>query len=230
MADAPHRVGVVMVAAGRGQRFGSELPKQFAPLGGRPVYQHALSVFESLNEVVEIVLVLPRDGLPPGMQPDWEGRARAVSGGAGRQDSVAAGLRALGSSIDLALVHDAARPFPPADAIRNLIERSIQHGGGLLALPAVDTIKQSNTEGCVAQTLDRNSIWLAQTPQAIRADHLPQLLELLDGESELTDESAALERLNVPVVLVAGSASNFKITHPDDLARAEAHLQTLSRD
>ena len=141
-----------------------------------------------------------------------------------RQDSVAAGLAALGEPYDVALVHDAARPFPdPADIDR--LAREVQRaGGGLLAMRSPDTVKRAGPTGRVTQTLDRAAIWLAQTPQAIRADLVPRAIEALRAEETVTDEATLLEQWGVEVVLVESSARNFKITHERDLAWAEAWL------
>lgn len=260
----PPRAGVVVVAAGRGTRFGGELPKQFLPLGSMRVFEHALGAFASAPGVVRIVVVGPAEGVPDGVPtrfPALEALASArlaaeesdgfapspesdaaphpppfeirwVAGGARRQDSTLAGLRALTDppelGLDVALVHDAARPFPPVAALAPLVARALESGGALLAIPATDTIKRAAPDGTVAETLDRSELRLAQTPQAIRADRLASLARLLRSEREFTDESAALESLGVRVALVAGSTENFKITRADDLLRAEALLRGRS--
>lgn len=224
--NQPCRIRAVVVAAGSGTRFGGDLPKQFELLAGKPVFVHSIEALASLG-IERIALVTPPEGLPESAKPHLRGlesKLALVPGGARRQDSVAAGLTSLGDGFDVALVHDAARPLLPIDATRRLVERTMDIGGGLLALPAVDTIKQSDAAGLVKATLDRRTIWLAQTPQAIRADHLPRLIELLQGPEEFTDEAAAMERLAIPIALVEGSGSNFKITWPEDLRAAEQAL------
>ncbi len=221
----PPRVAVVIVAAGRGERLGELTPKQFLPLAGRPVFSYSLRFFGGLPFVVEIALVHPPAGLPEAARAHLEGPAvplRLVAGGARRQDSVAAGLRALRAPFDVALVHDAARPFPDRRATRLLAQRAMETGGGLVALPCPDTVKRAGNDGCVDATLDRRTIWLAQTPQAIRADYLGSALALMDSAENWTDEAAVLERLGLRVALVAGSSANFKITTREDWLRAEA--------
>ncbi|MBI3735429.1 2-C-methyl-D-erythritol 4-phosphate cytidylyltransferase [Candidatus Sumerlaeota bacterium] len=230
----------VIVAAGKGTRFGGKVPKQFAKLGGRMVLLHAMRALAEAREIREMVIVRrygPRDFMPlPGAGFELDGiTIKIVEGGERRQDSVAAGLAAFSGPCDVALVHDAARPFPPVKPVRELIravagwnpkkprgKRSF--GGGLLAIQATDTVKEARPDGSVARTLDRSKLWLAQTPQAIHGSLVPRVVTLLRGKVEFTDESAALEFLGVPVLLVEGAPENFKITRRGDLKRAEAML------
>ncbi len=227
----------VVLAAGRGVRFGGKIPKQFELLAGEPVFVHALRAIASAPEVKEIILVLP-SGNPPRKFKDWNPSRdrkgagsrrfsipfRCVAGGARRQDSVAAGLVAITDPCDVILVHDAARPFPPKDAISELIRRTKKIGGGLLAVRVADTIKKEKADGSVKATLDRQGLWLAQTPQSFRADLKIKLLAILRRKREFTDEASALEALEIPVALVESSPSNFKITRREDFKLAEAWL------
>lgn len=222
--------GVVLVAAGSGSRFGGGLPKQFRLLAGLPVFAHALRAFATMPCVGQIVVVVPAEGLPADCAAALEGLpkpVRCVPGGARRQDSTAAGLAALEPPFSVALVHDAARPFPPAQAVERLVAEAVRHGGGILAARATDTIKRADATGAVAETLDRETIWLAQTPQAIRADLVPRALaELRDPACDVTDEAMLLERWGIPVRLVESSPENFKITRPADFTRAERMVQS----
>lgn len=210
-------------------------------LGGRPLFAWSVDRIAGIKgitnkagqaAIIEIVLVLPEAGIPDIADReliDIEGRHPEVRfsrtiGGARRQDSVAAGLAALSSPCDVILVHDSARPFVPVKAIERLIAEAHGTGGALLACPATDTIKQADEQGRVAATLDRRTIWLAQTPQAFRAEHLNAVSELLRSEREFTDEAAALEALGVGVRLVLSPATNLKITTPEDLRRAAAMI------
>ncbi len=225
------RAGVVIVAGGRGLRLGAPVPKQFLPLADRPVFAHSLALFDALEFVTQLVLVVPAEGgLPAGMERWLEGLsrpARLVPGGRERrQQSVAHGLAALSEPFDVALVHDAARPFPDSAAIARLTRAAADLGGGLLAARSPDTIKLADADGRVERTLDRRQIWLAQTPQALRADLVAHAVEELTHPDapEYTDEAALLESWGVPVALVESTTGNFKITHGEDLARAEALL------
>ncbi|MCE5228193.1 2-C-methyl-D-erythritol 4-phosphate cytidylyltransferase [bacterium] len=221
---------MAIVAAGKGVRFGEAVPKQFLTLGDRPVFAHSLRLFDQLPFVNEIVLVVPCDGGLPANCRKWIDElarpAQCVAGGTRRQESVANGLAAMRAGYEVALVHDAARPFPDPEAIAQLARAAADCGGGLLAARSPDTVKRSNADGRVAETLDRDTIWLAQTPQAIRADLVPRaILELNRPEIDVTDEAALLERWGVPVALVESSIHNFKITRAEDLAYAESILK-----
>ncbi len=228
------RCSVVIVAAGQGVRFGAATPKQFLPLGDRPVFAHSLRLFDSLPFVGEIVLVVPRDGGLPAEHKKWveamQRPARCVPGGTRRQESAANGLAALADGYEIALVHDAARPFPDPAAIARLAQAAAGCGGGLLAARSPDTVKRSDAGGRVAETLDRATIWLAQTPQAIRKDLVPRAIEEFNRpEIEVTDEAALLETWGVPVALVESSIHNFKITKADDLVYAQSILKQSSQ-
>lgn len=231
MATENLNVQIVLAAAGRGTRFGSAGPKQFEMLQGKPLFFYSLCRLAGLKPKA-IVLVFPARGLTSEVSEAVEEARerfpeisiRIVEGGIRRQDSVARGLRSLDLDAEIALVHDAARPFPPLDATRLLIEQAHKVGGGLLALPVHDTVKQEGPAGRVARTLDRTGLWLAQTPQAFRGQFLRSVEHLLDGREEFTDEAAALERLNIPVALVPGDALNLKVTRGEDLRRATAWL------
>lgn len=232
--SAAQRASAVLVAGGRGVRFGGLTPKQFLPLAGRSLLLHGLAAIAELAEVQELILVLPEVNFPEDidtllLDSAWGPRripVRRVEAGARRQDSVAAGLEAVDPGISVVLVHDAARPFPPRKPMERLIEAAARRGGGLLAIPITDTVKRATPGHEVAETLDRRELWLAQTPQAIRTDHLPRVLQVLRGEKEMTDEAAALESLGIPVALIEGSPRNFKVTLPEDLENAERLLAT----
>jgi 2-C-methyl-D-erythritol 4-phosphate cytidylyltransferase len=221
------RVGIVLLAAGRGERYGGSLPKQFLRIDGRPVFSYSLRLLDSLEGVCSLVLVLPEEGgFPPEQEAFLQGLRRPlrrIAGGRRRQDSVAAGLAALQEPCDVVLVHDAARPFPPPEAVLQLIRLTLERGGGLLATPASDTVKRSDGNGGVAETIDRSQIWLAQTPQAIRGDLLARAMEAFRREDlQVTDEASLLEQWGIPVALVASPPTNFKITIAGDLPRAES--------
>lgn len=222
------RAGVVLVAAGKGVRLGAPIPKQFLLLADRPLFSYSLRLFDSLPFLSQIVVVIPELGIPREQQGELDLVSHplvCVPGGARRQDSVAAGLAALSEPYDVALVHDAARPFPEPEAIERLIEVTLRTGGGLLALRSADTVKRADAAGFVAETIDRSTIWLAQTPQAIRADLVPRAIAAFrDPGQTVTDEASLLEQWGIPVALVESPARNFKITTPADLAHAEAIL------
>lgn len=207
------------------------MPKQFLPLGGRPLFTHSLDCFIGLPFVTEVALVLPQATSPEAFSDTlapYGDRLICAIGGARRQDSVAAGLAALSRPYDVALVHDAARPFVQGEAVKRLAHAAMETGGGLLAMRSADTVKRATADPGtprVAETLDRETIWLAQTPQAIRGDLVPRATQAFrDPENTVTDEASLLEQWGVPVTLVESSSLNFKVTHPEDFAKAEAIL------
>lgn len=223
-APLPRDVGVVVVAAGRSERFGGDTPKQFLDLAGAPVLLHALRPFTSHPEVACTVVVLPAaDAAAP---PDWLGALRSdtlrlSAGGASRRESVAAGLRALPEACTVVLVHDGARPFPPRDAIDGGIAAARHGHGAVPALPVADTIKRADDFGRVLCTVPREGLWHAQTPQAFprllleRAHHAGATLE-----RPASDDAMLVELAGGTVDLIPGSARNLKITTADDLAIA----------
>jgi len=221
-------VTAIIAAGGRGQRFGGAEPKQLLTVGGRPILERSVNAFLAHASVNEVVVVLPQELVdnPPAYLRDHEKPLRIVAGGARRQDSVANGFHAAAEQSELIVIHDAARPFVSADLIARTIAAAAESGAALAALPARDTVKQGR-DHFVGATLPRETIFLAQTPQAFRRSVLADALELAD---DATDEAALAERAGHQVRLVTGEASNIKITTPDDLVLAEAIAQAGKHD
>lgn len=212
-------IGLVLAAAGTGSRFGSDIPKQFLPLEGRPLYLHALEPFSSFFEVAVLVL-------PQGWQEEVETQVQSLSyrerlileiGGPQRQDSVFQGLKRLGEGIRIVLVHDAARPFVSTDLISSVIEQTRQHEACVPVLPVADTLKEVS-DGRVVRSLDRKGLNLVQTPQGFEINLLKRAFQqaIQDGFYG-TDEATLVERLGSPVHVVAGERSNLKVTSREDL-------------
>jgi len=218
----------VVVAAGRGTRFGG--PKQLIELGGLPMVAWSVRTFAAMSEIAEIVVSTEADSIEP-MRDLFArvapGRTSVVRGGATRQRSVAAGLRAVSGECEAALIHDGARPLVVADDVRAGMQPVRSRRASLLAVPIVDTIKRVDSETFrVRETLDRTTLWAAQTPQFatiadLRAAHERALREGVDA----TDDAALLEADGVEVVVVPATSANFKVTLADDVARAEALLR-----
>ena len=214
-------VGVIIVAAGRGTRFGEGLAKVFQPLADVPVLLHAVRPFASHPAVAQIVVVLAASDVaaPAAWLAELRGdRLDLVAGGAERQDSVAAGLAALSSSCTVVLVHDGARPFPSAAMIDAGVAAVRRGRSAVPALPIPDTIKRADDFGRILSTVDRHGLWCAQTPQAfprvvLERAHAAARLEHLSG----TDDAMLVERLGEPVELLPGSPRNLKITTRHDL-------------
>lgn len=229
-------VKALIPAAGMGKRMGAGINKQYLLLAGKPILAHTLEVFEQASFVEEVYLVVPEDEIPYCRENVVEryGFAKVagiVPGGSERQHSVLNGLRAMGSpdpQDTVVVIHDGVRPFLPLSVLRNSVEAALRNDGALVAVPVKDTVKVVK-EGIVLHTPERDSLWLAQTPQAfrfgvIRAAHEQAALEGWLG----TDDSSLVERLGKSVRLVAGEYSNFKITTPEDLLLAEAFLRENS--
>lgn len=219
-------------AAGSGTRVAGAEPKQYRTLAGRAMLWHAIRAV-CVPRVQSVFVVLAANDARFARH-DWSAFAGRVQplycGGATRRDSVYNGLVAVTGAVDAddwLLVHDAARPCLSEQDVHALIRQCENDAiGGLLALPAADTVKQAAKDEAgemrVAATLDRAQLWLAQTPQMFRAGLLAQALR--QAPAGVTDESAAVEALGLRPRLVAGSRDNLKVTYPEDFAVAESIL------
>lgn len=209
------RIAAILVAAGSGSRFGSDIPKQFLTLAGLPVIRHAYrrlaehaTLLQAVGDAEAIGTALA--GLP--LLP-------VVAGGATRQDSVRAGLEALvPHAPDIVLVHDAARPYFPPTTIPDLVAALRDHPGAIPAAPVADTLKRAD-HGVITATVPRDGLFRAQTPQAFRFGDL--LAAHRSGLIGATDDASLLEAAGQSVALVSGSEDNIKLTYQDDLPRLE---------
>lgn len=227
----------MLLAAGRGSRFGGPVPKAFLSLRGQPLLLHSAErLLQALPAGADCQLVLM-------VHPDDRSTHLAacharlttaaaaagatlgiVDGGATRQQSMRNGLAACVSDVDLVLVHDAARALLPIEATRTCMMEATEHGAALLAIPAPDTMKRVHQQ-FVVTTVDRTNLWLAQTPQVIRRDLLIRAFDHASRTGfEGTDDVSLVEHLGERVVVVPGSVTNLKITRPEDLPLAEAIL------
>jgi 2-C-methyl-D-erythritol 4-phosphate cytidylyltransferase len=226
------RVIALVPAAGMGSRATGQaeavIPKQYRVLAGQPMLRHAVLALLADARVQEVrVIVAPQDeqaqqvlsGLP---------RTRCFAvGGAERSETVLNGLRQTGfDPEDWVLVHDAARPGLPATALSRLLDACLSgQQGGLLAMPMADTVKRANAQQCVERTLDRQQLWMAQTPQMFRAGQLEAaLLAAVRAGVVVTDEASAMEAAGYKPLLVPGSGRNAKITWPDDFDWVQSWL------
>jgi 2-C-methyl-D-erythritol 4-phosphate cytidylyltransferase/2-C-methyl-D-erythritol 2,4-cyclodiphosphate synthase len=218
-------VAVIIPAGGRGRRLGAEQPKQFLPLAGRPILQRTVDTFLACASVGEVIVALPHDLADKRPRYLDSPKVKVVPGGERRQDSVANGFDALSKDVEIVLVHDAARPLVDEATIERAIAAAASMGAAVAAVAASDTVKLSeHGEGArlVDRTLPRDTIFLAQTPQAFRREVLGQAVALGRSGVEATDEAALAERAGHRVQLVEGSRRNIKITTSDDLLLAEA--------
>jgi len=223
-------VTAIIAAGGRGERFGAAEPKQLVAVGGRAILERSVTAFLTHPAVDAVVVALPPAlaGDPPAYLRADAPRAlqkplRIVAGGERRQDSVAQAFRAAEERTDVVVIHDAARPFASGELIARTIAAAAETGAALAALPARDTVKRvvdrSPAERRVVETLPRETIFLAQTPQAFRRAVLADALKLA---GDATDEATLAERAGHAVRIVDGEATNIKITTREDLAIAEA--------
>lgn len=228
----PSRHFALIPAAGVGARMGAACPKQYLPLAGKPMLMHALDTFAA-SPLIEhtFIVVSPDDGYITALLASagrhLESRVSVLfNGGATRHRSVLNGLHAMRERLaddDWVLVHDAARPGLSGELIERLAYALRDDAvGGLLALPVVDTLKRGDSEGRIAQTVAREALWAAQTPQMFRYALLRRALE---QAAEVTDEASAVEALGLRPRLVEGSPRNFKVTLPHDVDLAELHLK-----
>ncbi len=217
-------------AAGRGQRMGLDVEKQFLQLGGKPLLAYTLARFEETPAIDCVVVIVP-----PGretfcyqeiVEPERLRKvAHVVAGAETRQGSVMAGFRCLDEAIDVVVIHDGARPFVTPALIRAAIDAAVQDGSAVAAIPESDTLKRVSGEGTVIETVDRRNLWRAQTPQAFRRPILQHALAYAaEHNLDATDEASIVEALSGPVRIVPGSMWNFKITSSDDLVLAELLL------
>jgi 2-C-methyl-D-erythritol 4-phosphate cytidylyltransferase/2-C-methyl-D-erythritol 2,4-cyclodiphosphate synthase len=211
-------IAAIIVAAGSGSRSGSSVPKQFAPLAGKPVVAHSYSAFRAHPSIARIVVVIG-EGQDDPLAAAIPGSI-GVPGGATRRLSVLAGLEALaGEGFDAVLIHDAARPFLPAAVIDRLVAALDTSDGALPALPVADTLARG--DAILGETVDRDGLWRVQTPQAFR------FRAILDAHrdwrfDEPTDDAQMVRRLGGTVAIVEGDIMLEKITYPSDFAAAEA--------
>ena len=231
------RVGAIIAAAGDGRRFsnhGDSPRKQFAMLGGEPLFFHSLRHFLASPLVERTVLVVPADAVESSAElvnSDFgTGEVEVIAGGAERQESVSYAFAAMRDSVDVVVIHDAARPFLEPSWIEKTVEAVRNYDGVIVALRATDTLKSSRN-GVIDTTLDRSLIWQAQTPQTFKVEILEAAFEKAkrDGVTS-TDEAQLVENAGGKVAIVEGSTFNLKVTTKRDLVLAEAILSMEADD
>lgn len=213
------KLGVVIVAAGTSQRMAG-INKLFAPLRKKPLLAWSVDTCQRYSLVQQIVLVLNDKDLARGRKLKKErgwSKVTLCPGGARRQDSVREGLRQM-RDCDWVMIHDGARPFLTPDLIANGLKVARQAGAAVAAVPVKDTIKLADSENLIEETLQRDRLWAAQTPQIFRFDMITKAYE--NFTTEVTDDATAVERLGYKVKLYMGNYKNIKVTTAEDLALA----------
>ncbi|MFW6283992.1 MAG: 2-C-methyl-D-erythritol 4-phosphate cytidylyltransferase [Desulfosalsimonas sp.] len=234
MNETRHMASAVIVAAGRGVRMGGPVAKQFLALGNMPVLARTLQVFAAHPRIAHICLVVPkadfafcRKSVLPLVQT-----AKNISltaGGPKRQDSVQCGLNSLNKPEKIVVIHDGVRPFVTAELISGCIDMAAQTGACIAGIPAAETLKQVDAGNVIVQTVNRDGIWLAQTPQAFDFGLIQRAFAKAAADRfHGTDDACLVERMGVSVRIIEGSRTNIKITTPADLEMAARLLQNQS--
>lgn len=216
----------IIVAAGSGERFKSEVPKQFLEIKGKPVIVHTIERISAAPSIDSVILVLAEDRVAAFKDRilEFPKLAAVVAGGSTRAESVLRGLEFVSFECDIVAVHDGARPLVPVADIERVIDRASSTGAACLVAAVTDTIKSIRGNE-IAATLDRDKLRRALTPQAFKTDILKRAFQAGDLLEGVTDESYLVEKLGLPVALVEGSPVNIKITHREDLTLAEALME-----
>ncbi len=225
------RYCVIIPAAGKAERFGGDEKKTFAKLDGRPVFLRTIEHFMSRQDVCQKILAVAPEDLATvkssyGANLGFMG-VQLVEGGEYRCDSVAAALRVVSDESEYVAIHDAARPCITPDRIDKVFEEAVKSGAAILAMPLVGTIKRVSELNVVEETVSRAGLFEAQTPQVFRKDILVQAYQRLDPSRrvEMTDDAQVVEAVGHAVSVVAGDATNIKVTTKSDLTLASAIMK-----
>ena len=224
-------ISAVITAGGRGERFGSPLPKQFIEVRGKPILLWAVERIWACPKISELVVVVPEEFMEKAREILSQKELKLVAGGNHRQDSVFSGLKATSPQAKLILIHDGVRPFPSRELIERVIEGVEKYGSAVPGIPLKETVKEvEKRSGRILATIDREQLFLIQTPQGfareiiLRAHQRAQNLGFYT-----TDDAGLVEWLGEEVFLVEGEETNIKITTPFDLKLAEEIAQELEK-
>lgn len=225
--------GVILAAAGRSSRFGdANYKKPFAPLAGRPVWIHSAERFLERDDVKQVVIVVAPEDRETFLEKFGANIAFMgvvlAEGGEERADSVRRGLEKFGREIDMVAIHDAARPCLAAAWINAVFEAGARTGAAILATPVTSTLKRVSADMTIVETVDREGLWEAQTPQVFRRDLLERAFAHEAG-AKATDEAQLMEAIGQKVTVVRGSPINLKITSREDLQLAEQALKAVPK-
>ncbi len=226
----------IIVAAGKGIRMSDSVRKQYIVLDGMPMLSRTLGLFDRCDRIDRIIVAVPEDDIDfcrneiipaANMEKD----PILVIGGASRQDSVYNSLKTIETDDGVVLIHDGVRPFVNPEHLVACIEGAQEHGACILGIPAFDTVKHVNAKNEIIQTQQRDTLWLAQTPQAFQLQLIKKAHEVAKQEGFMgTDDASLVERLGGVVKIIPGSRSNIKITSQEDLKVARALLQISESD
>ena len=226
-------VSAIIVAAGKGVRMKDTVRKQYLLLSGRPVLGHTLLAFDACNLIDNIFLVVPEEDLDYCSNDilsflNLQKKVVLVSGGVERQNSVYNGLMAIDNTDCTVVIHDGVRPFVFSEQLAACVIEAKESGACILGIPACDTLKQVDDSGGIDKTIERNDIWLAQTPQAFQYAVIKEAHEDARKEGYTgTDDALLVERLGKKVKIIRGSRFNIKITTREDLQLARSLTSNL---
>jgi 2-C-methyl-D-erythritol 4-phosphate cytidylyltransferase len=229
------KVVAIIPAGGTGRRMGGALSKQYLVLGGIHMLAHTIGIFQRMEQIERIVLIVPAKDIDFVKTTVIEGYGYSkvgdvLAGGEERQDSVRNGLFALGQEVDdddIIVIHDAVRPLVTEDLILRVIDECRKQGAAVLGVPVKDTVKSIFPEGIIKSTLERRGIWLAQTPQVFKKGIITEAYRRAYEDGLYgTDDAVLVERIGIDVKMVLGSYDNIKITTPEDLKYAEWIFKT----
>jgi 2-C-methyl-D-erythritol 4-phosphate cytidylyltransferase len=218
-------VAAIIVAAGKGTRMGSEMPKQFMTIAGKTILDTTLYKFEKSNDVDDIILVINKDDMEfikCEIAPFYDKITHVVPGGKTRTESVYQGLKKVRNNCDIVLIHDGVRPFVSYNLISSCIENALIHKACIPVIDVADTIKEVSQDGMVVKTFDRKKLKAVQTPQAFDYNVIRECYENAMTEDALfTDDASIAEYYGYKVKTIEGLSKNIKITTPLDLRMAE---------
>ncbi len=217
-------LAAIIVAGGLGKRFGSAKPKQFLLLNKKPMFLWSILAFKRIKQCKQIILVVPKDKISKLQKYKEIYNIDIVCGGKERYNSVTNGINCIRDNIDIVAIHDGARPLITSKIITDVLNKTIKYDCAIAACKAKDTIKFSKNGNYITKSIDRDSIWQAQTPQMFKTKLLKKMYCGKISKTT-TDDAQLAERLNKKIYLVDTGYENFKITHPTDFKFAEFILK-----
>ncbi len=228
------KFAVILAAAGRSERFGNRFNKKvFTLLANRPMWMYSAEAFSKRDDVGQIILVIAAEDREQFADKFAANAAmlgiQVVTGGAERADSVRCGLEQVREDLPYVAIHDAARPCLATPWIDDVFAATKQSGAAILATPVHATVKRVDDQGNITDTLDRNGMWLAQTPQVFRTELLKQSYARHPNPSKATDDASIVQQCGHTVKVVLGSPLNIKVTTKEDIKFAELALKALPR-
>jgi 2-C-methyl-D-erythritol 4-phosphate cytidylyltransferase len=230
------KVHAIIVAAGKGIRMSDAVRKQYIALDGMPMLSRTLGVFSRCDLIDRIIMAVPEEDIDfcryeiiPAANMEKE--PILVIGGARRQDSVYNSLKTIETDDGVVLIHDGVRPFVTPEHLVACVKGAQKHGACILGIPAFDTVKHVDSKNEIIRTQKRDTLWLAQTPQAFQLKLIKKAHVIAKQEGFMgTDDASLVERLGKVVKIIPGSRSNIKITSQEDLKLAQALLQMSASD